>query len=116
MDEKTYIKKKICCPSCKNEIEFSIKLKNVNITSIKINTKCSSCGSEIILTPSSLIGVDDEKKDLDRIEIDEEKFEEIEIPSDINTFFDDVEEKINKEQNEVEENRKTREYINDIFS
>lgn len=120
MDEETYIEKIIKCPSCKNNIEFAIKLKNIDITNMKMNTKCSGCGFELVLTPSNIIGKIEEEKPKIFDEIDVEtssEYEEIEIPSDINDFFEDVEEKqTSSEKDEVEENRKTREYINDIFS
>jgi heterodisulfide reductase subunit B len=120
MDEETYIEKKIKCPSCKNNIEFAIGLKNIEIINMKISVKCSSCGTEIILNPSNIIGkIEEEKKEiLNEIDVETSSdYEEIEIPSDINDFFEDVEEhETSQEKNEVEENRKTREYINDIFS
>lgn len=113
MDEEIYIEKKISCPSCKTGIEFAIKLKNVNLSGIKMNTKCSNCGTEIILTPTSVIGIV-EKNYLD---IDEKEYEEIEPSGDINSFFEEVEEKIkNDEFDEVQENKKKREFFNDIFS
>ena len=86
---------------------------------MKMNTKCSGCGFELVLTPSNIIGkIEEEKpKIFDEIEVEtSSEYEEIEIPSDINDFFEEVEEKQPTEKNEVEENRKTREYINDIFS
>lgn len=121
MDEEIYIEKKIKCPSCKNGIEFALKLKNVELNSIKMNTKCTHCGCEIILTPSNIVGIINENVDKkyveeNKIKNDENETEDYEIPSDINSFFDEVEEKINLEFEEVEENRKKREYINDIFS
>jgi hypothetical protein len=122
MDEETYIEKKINCPSCKNGIEFAIKLKNIKVSEIKLKTRCSSCGNEILITPSSIIGIMNLNENIEREKLEEidiiekDNIDEIDIPNDINSFFEDVEEKISDDYKEVEDNRKTREYINDIFS
>ena len=133
-NDVTYIEKKISCPSCKNGVEFAIKLNNVNLIDIKLNTKCSKCGTEIIFTPTSLIGIVTEQK-LESKFIEESinnnninnplpnvisEEIEIEVPSDISAFFEEIDENVvpqeTLEYNEMEENRKKRKYINDIFS
>lgn len=120
MDEEIYIEKKISCPSCKTGIEFAIKLKNVNLSAIKMNTKCSNCGTEIILTPTSVIGIVEEKIEknyLNEMPMVEKEYEEIEPTGDINSFFEEVEDKLeNSDFDEVQENKKKREFFNDIFS
>lgn len=124
---ETYIEKKIACPSCKTGIEFAIKLNNVNLVDLKLITKCSNCGNEITLTPTNLIGIITENKfenkfieePVNSIPLFDNEID-VEIPSDITAFFEDLEEnpipKENIEYNELEDNRKKREYINDIFS
>ncbi len=121
MDEETYIKKNISFPSCKTAMEFAIKLKNVNLSAIKMNTKCSNCGTEIILTPTgNLIGIVEEKIEknyLNEMPMVEKEYEEIEPTGDINSFFEEVEDKLkNNDFEEVQENKKKREFFNDIFS
>lgn len=117
MEEKMYIKKRLNCHSCKNEVEFAIKLKNVNLSELKMVTKCSNCGAEIILTPSNFINNEKNEIKIPSIMEKYENIEPTETTGDINSFFEDIEEKFKKDEfDEVLENKKKREYFNDIFS
>jgi len=131
MSEETYIEKKITCPSCKTEVEFALKLKNVNVSDIKINTKCSKCGTEINFTQNNLIGIINqtiekpvtsyfETPDEIKIQIRPEEEDELEsvVPSDISSYFEDIEDNTPQfnEYDELENNKKTRQHFNDIFS
>jgi len=123
----TYIEKKISCPSCKTGMEFAIKLTNVNLVDVKLSAKCSNCGTEILFTPSNIIGIINENKFENKYIEEKEVIQplienEIDvetIPSDISSYFEDIDEEIPQERieaEEMEENRKKRKYINDIFS